>query len=1145
MAGSAKVVAVELKAKVDGFVSGMRAAKASVDDVTKAAAPKKADAFKALSDKAAIAGVGIAGAMTVAAKRFADFDQAMSAVKANSGAAGAELDALRAQAIKLGAASQFSATEAAQGINELAKAGVKSADILSGGLKGSLDLAAAGQISVADAAETAATAMTQFKLSGDKVPHVADLLANAANKAQGGVGDMGAALKQAGLVAASTGLSIEETTAGLTAFASAGLLGSDAGTSFKTMLQRLSAPTADAQKQMNQLGISAYDSQGNFIGLANVAEQLKTGLSKLTPEQRNAALATIFGSDAIRAANVLYEQGAAGINKWTAAVSEQGAAAKQAATLTDNLKGDIERLGGALDSVFIQSGSSANGSLRTLVQGLTGVVDAVGKIPGPVLLAGGAFASLALVAPKGISLYREYKAQMDGLGLSLDKVSAKAPRTGRALGALSAGVKGYASALAILQATTALTDNGDFAPSSDVAARLGKSTDAVKEFDKALKSAGNNKFAADDDVKNFGDAVKNAFNPNILRSAQDKVAGLFGDVIPTKVRQGEDAIKQLDAALAALATSQGADVATAKFNQFAAVAKQQGVSVDELKSKLPQYAAALDAAGSSASSAATGQTEMGDGVDQVQQAAEDAKGALDKYVEGLQNAGLVVLSTRAAQRDMKQSIEDAKDSINKNRDALIEQRKAAGDSEGAAKAYAKAHEAATRSLDINTEAGRNNQAALDKVAQNALDLADSIYKETGSEEKMRASLVTSRDQLIKTYLQFDNNKKRAEAYADAILKIPAAKNTKATFTTVGLSELKTAGEYLKNLHDKHVTLTVGTIKVGDTKVNAGQFAGGGAAVGPGTGTSDDIPAMLSNGEHVLTASDVQKAGGQGAIYRMRTLIQAGRLKFAKGGAVGFADGGAVDFSAILALLGDLTSWDDVLKARGNSASKANAVRSAVSALRSLQAQQAKVKRDLNGATGNKRADLLDKQRVLLGKVAAAEGKLTAARKASTDAARAQQKVEAQYRADKAPIIDRATAAANSTNKITKAFLDNIEKLNRMGFRTLALQLLQQGGPEAEQLAAQAAASVSKARALSSSFATSAALDARATALQATLSNQSSSRNVIVPTWRGPGREVGGNVFNVDVTAYGNDAEAATRRAMSELNYRMGAAVSGT
>ena len=119
-----KVVSVRLQARVEGFTAGMAKAKASVDDLTKAAAPSKADAFGKMADKAALAGVGVATAVGVAVKRFADFDQAMSAVRANSGATGASLEALRQAAVTMGADSQFSATEAAQGINEMAKAGI-------------------------------------------------------------------------------------------------------------------------------------------------------------------------------------------------------------------------------------------------------------------------------------------------------------------------------------------------------------------------------------------------------------------------------------------------------------------------------------------------------------------------------------------------------------------------------------------------------------------------------------------------------------------------------------------------------------------------------------------------------------------------------------------------------------------------------------------------------------------------------------------------------------------------------------------------------------------------------------------------------------------------------------------------------------
>lgn len=136
--------------------------------------------------------MGLAAAAGVFAieRSTANFDEAMSHVAATGEDARASYDQLRQAAIEAGAATAFSASEAAGGIENLAKAGVSAQDILGGGLSGALDLAAAGGLDVANAAEIAATALTQFKLEGEDVPHVADLLAAAAGKAQGDVSDM-------------------------------------------------------------------------------------------------------------------------------------------------------------------------------------------------------------------------------------------------------------------------------------------------------------------------------------------------------------------------------------------------------------------------------------------------------------------------------------------------------------------------------------------------------------------------------------------------------------------------------------------------------------------------------------------------------------------------------------------------------------------------------------------------------------------------------------------------------------------------------------------------------------------------------------------------------------------------------------------
>ncbi|MGH9248110.1 MAG: phage tail tape measure protein [Acidimicrobiales bacterium] len=325
--------------------------------------------FGALASVGGVAFAGLGLAAVTAVKRFNDFDVAMDGVAASTGATETELAQLGETALQAAADTKFGAVDAAQGIEALGKAGVATADIVGGGLKGALDLAAAGEVEVADAAELAAGAMTQFNLAGRDVPHIADLMAAAAGKAQGGVDDMALALKQSGLVASQMGLSIEETTGTLAAFASNALIGSDAGTSFRTMLLRLANPSGEARDLMESLGIEAYNAQGGFIGMESLAGQLQLRLAGLTQEQRDAALATIFGSDAIRGANVLYQQGAEGIKAWEDNVNDAGFAAEQAAQRTDNLSGDLERLFGELDKLLIQGGEAGAGPARGIVQG--------------------------------------------------------------------------------------------------------------------------------------------------------------------------------------------------------------------------------------------------------------------------------------------------------------------------------------------------------------------------------------------------------------------------------------------------------------------------------------------------------------------------------------------------------------------------------------------------------------------------------------------------------------------------------------------------------------------------------------------------------------------------------------------------------
>ena len=308
---SDRYVMVTVGANTSQYVGGMNQAAKSADRTRKSTdqigssvdkTSKKMNTFKNIALYAF--GYGIAAAAVMGAKKVMamvmDYENAMARLAAASMASAEELEQMGDAALDAGRKTVFTATESADAMTELSKAGVSTSDIMGGALAGALDLAAAGQVDVAFAAETAATAMVQFNRDGEDMSHIADLLAAGAGKAQGGVEELSLALRQGGQVASMVGWTLEDTTATLSAFASAGLLGSDAGTSLKTMLLRLANPANKAREVMDEYGLSVYDSNGNMVSAAEMAGRLHASFVELDPAARNAAMGILFGTDAVR-----------------------------------------------------------------------------------------------------------------------------------------------------------------------------------------------------------------------------------------------------------------------------------------------------------------------------------------------------------------------------------------------------------------------------------------------------------------------------------------------------------------------------------------------------------------------------------------------------------------------------------------------------------------------------------------------------------------------------------------------------------------------------------------------------------------------------------------------------------------------------
>lgn len=397
---------------------------------------------------AAVGAGGVAG-FGLAIKTASAFQKEMSGVQAVTGATGKDFDALKQKAMDLGRDTVFSASEAANAIEELAKAGVPVADILNGAADAAVALAAAGGIGIAEAATISANAMNQFSIKAKDMAKVTDVLAGVANTSASDVSGIGQSLSQVGAVANLAGLKFRDTAIAIGEMADAGIQGSDAGTSLKTMLNNLIPVTdrqnskfkelhlltynlAKANKTLAHEGLPLQKSMGGvFKALGKYNEELGKGkvgsaknlkaidqmllkygglhnaffkangdikdlrglqdtlgksLKGMTKEQKLSTLETLFGADAMRASAILSLDGAKGYDKFSKAVSKTKASDVAAARL-DNLSGAVEQFKGSMETAMIIIGNVFLPVVTKIVQGATWLVNLFTKLPKPIQVA--------------------------------------------------------------------------------------------------------------------------------------------------------------------------------------------------------------------------------------------------------------------------------------------------------------------------------------------------------------------------------------------------------------------------------------------------------------------------------------------------------------------------------------------------------------------------------------------------------------------------------------------------------------------------------------------------------------------------------------------------------------------------------------
>lgn len=718
MASQNRTVKTSLVLEATGYIANAnKAAKATRElgsEAEKLAAKK--DAINELGAGMLAIGAVAAVGIGIAVKRASDFDAAISAVKANTQETTQNMALLRDAALEFGASSVFTATESANAIEELGKAGISTADILGGGLASALDLAASSGLGIARAAEIAATTMQQFGLRGDEAGRVADTLAAGAGKALGSVDDLANGLKFVGPVAASMGVSLEETTGVLALFAQAGIVGEQGGTAFRGMLGSLTSPSKLAAAEIERLGINLYDAQGNFLGAENLAGELARTYTDLDDKSRDASLGILFGNEQVTAARVLFQEGAAGVSEMTKAVTDNGYAAQVAADRLDNLQGDVEKLGGAFDTALIRSGSGANEILRDITQSATFLVDAFGSAPQPVLDAGLAIGAVAAAttlaggaALVAVPKYVAFKASLETLNVSGKKVAVTVGALGGALGIATAGISYFIGRQADIAATT-----------DTLVGTLDEATGAMTEYTREA-------------------VAKKLSDEGLFKYA--KIAGISQKDLTDAVLEGGDAYDTLMGKIGDLNTigninpfdennAFAAGNAAGSIREIRTAVEDSGEAFQDLK-------AAGDDVTDTSSNVATGLSDVG-------AAASDATGEVATLSEAIQNFGATQFDVRAKTRDFEDAIDTATEALQEN---------------GA-------------NLDINTEAGRENQANLDAIAASANELAAAKFNETASVEETSAALARGREQYIETGIRMGLTREEATRYADALIATP-------------------------------------------------------------------------------------------------------------------------------------------------------------------------------------------------------------------------------------------------------------------------------------------------------------------------------------------------------------------------------------
>ena len=398
---------VTLAIKDTAYKQGLKEAEGNASSSTS----KIGGAFKTVGKAAKTAMAAGSAAAAAFTKTSIDsgmnFDTAMSQVAATMGTTVDKIENVKAKAEEMGRTTKYTATEAAEGMNILAQAGL-SADEQISGIGTVLNLASAGAMSLEESASYTAGAVKGFGDSMGNASYYADLMAKGATLANTNVRGLGEAFSGSAATAKNYGQAADSVTLSLLRLAEQNVTGSEASTALNRAMADLYTPTDNASKALNQLGVSAYEANGDAKDFNDLVDELNGSLQGMTAEQKNNALATIFTTQGLQAFNKMTASSDATVQKfWKGIQDSSGSAAQQAATQLDNLKGDITLLSSATEGLELGFYNTFSGAIRGAIKGVTSEVSGLAE----AMESGGISGALSKLAQDAIN----FSGQLPGL----------------------------------------------------------------------------------------------------------------------------------------------------------------------------------------------------------------------------------------------------------------------------------------------------------------------------------------------------------------------------------------------------------------------------------------------------------------------------------------------------------------------------------------------------------------------------------------------------------------------------------------------------------------------------------------------------------------------------------------------------------